>query len=167
MIYGFGLLTMGVAWLLPGHYFPWTGFQQEFLAAAGLALVALSLLVPGGPRRLSVPPIALFALAFAVVPLLQWLAGRLPFATDAVLPTMYLCAFALAIVTGCALTRLRGGTFVAALMGAILAAGLASHHHHPAPDRLRTRLFPTQAQPRTPSRRTDERMRVLCSGSYS
>jgi O-antigen ligase len=126
MIYGFGLLTMGLAWLLPGHYFPWTGFQQEFLAAAGLALVALSLLLPGGPRRLSLPPIALFALAVAVVPLWQWLAGRLPFATDGVVPAMYLCAFALAIVTGCALTRQRGTTFIAALMGTMLAAGMAS-----------------------------------------
>ncbi len=126
MIYGFGLLTMGLAWLLPGHYFPWTGFQQEFLAAAGLALVALSLVLPGGPRRLPVPPIALFALAFAAVPLLQWLTGRLPYATDGVLPAMYLCAFALAIVCGCALTRQHGATFVAALMGTVLVAGLVS-----------------------------------------
>ena len=36
-IVGFALLAL--AWLLPGHYLPWTMFQQEVLAAAaGLLL---------------------------------------------------------------------------------------------------------------------------------
>jgi len=28
MIYVLGLALVAVAWLLPGHYFPWTSFQQ-------------------------------------------------------------------------------------------------------------------------------------------
>ena len=42
MIYAFGLVAIGLAWVLPGHYFPWPGFQQETLAAIGAALIGLA-----------------------------------------------------------------------------------------------------------------------------
>lgn len=126
MIYGLGLIAICLAWLLPGHYFPWTGFQQEFLAASGSALVALGVVMPGGPHRVRVPWIAMLGLGLAIVPMLQWATGQLPFFADAVLSSSYLLAFGLTVVAARALTELHGDRFVAALMGVVLVAGLAS-----------------------------------------
>ena len=126
MIYGFGLITIFMAWLLPGHYFPWTGFQQEFLAATGTCLLAMAIVLPGGPRRLPIPWIATVGLALAAVPLLQWTLGMFPFLADAALPSMYLAAFGLSVVAARALTRVHGQRFVGTLLGTIMVAGLAS-----------------------------------------
>ena len=126
MIYGLGLIAVCLAWLLPGHYFPWTGFQQEFLAASGSALVALGVVMPGGPHRVRVPWIAMLGLGLAIVPMLQWATGLLPFFADAVLSSSYLLAFGLTVVAARALTELHGDRFVAALMGGVLVGGLAS-----------------------------------------
>ena len=41
MIHALGLAAVFGAWLLPGHRYFWPSFQQEALAAAGVAVIAL------------------------------------------------------------------------------------------------------------------------------
>ena len=129
MIYCFGLAAFCIAWLIPGHYFPWTGFQQETTAAIGALLLAVAALASTGMSRLHVPRIAIGALLLAGVPMLQWMAGRVPYLGDAALSSLYLCAFALTIVAATALAHkfndtFAAGVFAAILVGAILSAGI-------------------------------------------
>jgi O-antigen ligase len=127
MIYGFGIAVMCLAWLIPGHYFPWTGFQQETVAAAGASLVGLAALASTpGLRQLPLPRSAIAALALGVVPLMQWALGGLPYFADALLPALYLAGFALTVVASAALAPVRGTRFTTALFGAVLAGAILS-----------------------------------------
>ena len=125
MIYGMGLIALGLAWVLPGHFFPWTGFQQEVLAAIGAALVALAALVSTGQHALPRPRVTLFAV-LAAVPLIQWRLGVIPFFADALLPALYLMAFSLAVIAGAAVYEVHGDRFVAGLFGCFVGAAIVS-----------------------------------------
>lgn len=127
MIYVLAFAAFVIAWLLPGHYFPWHSFQQEAVAAAGALLLGLAAVASPTVRRLPVPWVAVGAFALAAVPLAQWSFGKFPFVADAVLPSLYLSGFALTIVASAALARADGQRFVGALFGAILIAALASN----------------------------------------
>jgi O-antigen ligase len=98
MIRAFGLLALGLAGLLPGHYFPWTGFQQEVLAAIGALVLAVAALVERPPWRVQLTALTLLAGTLAAVPALQWAAGLIAYRSDALLPTMYLMGLGLAVV---------------------------------------------------------------------
>jgi O-antigen ligase len=122
---GLGLLALG--WLAPGHYLPWLSFMQQYVAAFGAMLIALDLVV--GDRRadrVRWPWLACLAAVLAVVPWLQWVAGKVIFLVDALLPSLYLAGFALAFVTGAALNESRGAAWRYALcMTLVLGATLA------------------------------------------
>ena len=126
MIYCFGLAAFCIAWLIPGHYFPWTGFQQETAAAIGALLLAVAALASTGMSRLPLPRIAIVALLLAAVPMLQWMGGQVPYLGDAALSAMYLCGFALTIVAATALARRFNDTFAACVFAAILVGAIAS-----------------------------------------
>ena len=126
MIYVFGLAALCLAWLLPGHYFPWRSFQQEVAAAIGALLLALATLASPRLRRLPVARVALVAVALALVPLAQWWFGKVSYFADALLPSLYLCAFGLTIVAAAALARADGDLFIGGMLAAILVAALAS-----------------------------------------
>lgn len=126
MIYVIGLFGFLVAFLLPGHYFPWTSFQQETLAASGAALCALGVVVTSRDWPARIPPLAWLAVLTAAIPLIQWLTGMLFFRSDAAISALYLLAFALTVVTGSQLYRLHGSQFLGATLGVVLTAALAS-----------------------------------------
>lgn len=125
MIAALGLLGLGLAWLLPGHYFPWTGFQQEVMAAGGAWLLALAAVVsrPAWPPRL--PAMTLVAWGLSLVPPVQWAAGLIPFHSDALLATMYLLGLGLAVLVGQRLASSEGG-FDTALFRMLVLAALAT-----------------------------------------
>lgn len=126
MVYGFGLAALWVAWMLPGHYRPWTSFQQELLAGAGAALMVLASIASGMTRRFMVPWIAPLLASVALLPLVQWVVGSLAFADDAVLPASYLLGTALVIIAARAIVAAGNHGFVTALQSTFLAAALAS-----------------------------------------
>ena len=125
MLYTLGLLGLCIAWLLPGHYVPWTSFQQDAFAAGGATLVGLAAIVTTRQWPVRLPAMAGFALLLALVPLAQWVFGAQPYRLDAALPAAYLVAFAMAIVAGRQLAE-PSGRFVLALFGVIWIAAIAS-----------------------------------------
>ncbi|RRH88057.1 hypothetical protein EH244_14930 [Variovorax beijingensis] len=91
---GTGLI---LTYLLPNHYPPWASFHAD--ALAGVAFIPLLIWVLW-QRDAIVPPLALGALVFALVPLLQLSAGQIGFAGDAVIASLYIAGFALAVLCG-------------------------------------------------------------------
>jgi O-antigen ligase len=124
--FSFGLALLAAGWLLPGHYLPWVSYQQQWAAAAGAALVALSAVLGAPPRSVRCPWLALVFAAFAAVPLLQLAVGQVQFHSDAVLSALYMAALALCVVTGATLTEQRGVAWTDALMATTACAAMAS-----------------------------------------
>jgi O-antigen ligase len=125
MLCALGLFAMCVAWLLPGHNFPWTGFQQEALSAAGALLVVTGAIATRWQSRPRVPLIAMASLLLAAVPMLQWAAGLVTYLSDALLPTAYLAAFAMTIIAGAHLSQVNP-RFPDVVLSTILFAALVS-----------------------------------------
>jgi O-antigen ligase len=121
-----GIVLLGLAYLLPGHYLPWTAFQPQWLSALGALLVAGGLCLKPGSERLPLPALAALALALAVVPMLQHAFGLVPYFSDAQLASLYLAAFALALVAGATPQRTDAETLLTTLLGALLVAGAVS-----------------------------------------
>jgi len=125
MLYTLGLIGICIAWLLPGHYYPWTGFQQDSFAAVGALLAGLGAVVTVRQWPVRVPAMAIIALLLATVPIAQWAFGFLHYRLDAALPAAYVIAFALAIVAARQLAT-SPSRFPLALFGAIWVAAIVS-----------------------------------------
>jgi len=96
------------SWLSPNHYHPWAAFHAQ-LGAAFSAIIFAGLAVTD--RRIADdrwPWLAMAAVLLAAVPWLQFAAGLVSFSGDALLPSLYLLAFAFAQVIGLRLARLHG-----------------------------------------------------------
>ncbi|MBQ0798693.1 MAG: O-antigen ligase C-terminal domain-containing protein [Porticoccaceae bacterium] len=98
----FGLCVV-LAWLLPNHYYPWTAFYNEFVAALGFVSLGITVfwLQPGRLLTMdSVPWIVLVLAALICVPLLQYGVGKIYFLGDAVMAALYLGGLTLVYVLG-------------------------------------------------------------------
>jgi Virulence factor membrane-bound polymerase, C-terminal/O-Antigen ligase/Protein glycosylation ligase len=120
--------AFALCWLMPGHYWPWLSFQQEFAAAIGALLIGLTLLLR--VKGFEWPRLALVAFACAAVPMLQWQFGLVRFFSDALLSALYLAGFGLCIVAGATAVRTRNDRVLASILGALtfgatLCVGLA------------------------------------------
>jgi O-antigen ligase len=124
--YVVGPALFALAWLLPGHFRPWASFQQETLAALAAAVLTLGALCSGVKHAFVLPAPALAAGALAAVPMVQWAAGRIPYFADALLPALYLCAFALTVVAARQLAETHGERSRSALISGLCLAALAS-----------------------------------------
>jgi hypothetical protein len=123
---GFGFLAL--AYLMPGHYVPWPTFEAQTMAALGAILVVASALFnkpSSDGYRLG--RLGWLALALALQPAAQWLGGQLPFLSDAILPTLYLAAFALCVCAGHAFAATNSELTRATLFNALaIAAGFSA-----------------------------------------
>lgn len=118
-----------LSWLLPNHNFPWTSSWQDGLAAISFAiLLTMAALRMKNPRP-RIPRLALLIAVLALVPMLQWLSGRIHFSGDAWLASLYLLGFALALalpgLQAAAIHELLGGLAWAVLLAALASVGLA------------------------------------------
>ena len=95
----FGILLFSCAWLSFDHYRPWVNFHAEAMALFGVSLLTASQLFNKN-RPLEAPRWIWIVVAVAAVPWLQWLAGVSLFSGDAVVVSLYLCGFAVAIALG-------------------------------------------------------------------
>jgi hypothetical protein len=124
-----GLMLLGAAYLMPGHYSPWPAFQAQWAAAIATLLFAFGAAVGRAKRStegLRIPPLALTALLLAFVPPLQLAFGLLPFAADALLSSLYLMGLAFAIVAAAAVVPEGQTETLHWLFAALLAAALVS-----------------------------------------
>jgi O-antigen ligase len=94
---------MLIAWLMPGHFPPWTAFQNDLVSATGLLLLTLAVLT--SPKPPQWPRLAVFCAAASVIPAVQGMSGRIAFSGDAWLAVLYLLAFSLAQVVGHTIMR--------------------------------------------------------------
>jgi hypothetical protein len=106
-----------LCWLLPGHYWPWLSFQQEFTASVAALLFGLALLLRS--RTLVWPPMAWLALACAAIPLLQWQLGLVRFFSDALLSSLYVSGFGLCIAAGATAVKTGQEKMLACVLGGI------------------------------------------------
>lgn len=121
-----------MSFLAPGHYAPWPSFQNQWLAASGMALLAVAVGLASSTcgRKVAWPGPAGLALLSATVPWLQWVGGQVLFVSDALLPSLYFVALACAVVAGAALERWSGSVWIDRLFlalggAAAVSAGLA------------------------------------------
>ncbi|MBD9404658.1 O-antigen ligase C-terminal domain-containing protein [Acidovorax sp. ACV02] len=122
-----GILCL--CYLLPNHYPPWLSFHQEL----GAALAFAPLFFWACTKTACAPAIAYGVGALAAVPLLQLATGRLLFATDAWMTSLYLLGLSLSIYAGalCATVSAKIGgeennISIAPFWGGLLVAGLCS-----------------------------------------
>lgn len=122
-----GLVALCLGLLLPGHYPPWVSFQQQWLAALGVALVGASALrAARGAGGITWPAAARVTLAVSAVPWLQWAAGQIVFASDALLASLFIAGFGLAMVAGASFAGARRAEVIDGLCNVFIAAGVAS-----------------------------------------
>lgn len=97
------------SWLSPNHYLPWTGFHSQLAMAGAATLVALCALAsPWHADADRAPHLAWVALVAALIPWLQFASGVIFFSGDALMPSLYLLAFALAQAVGYRIVVLHG-----------------------------------------------------------
>ena len=99
LLQAFGILLFSCAWLAFDHYRPWVNFHSEAMALFGVGLLAASQLLNKN-RPFKTPHWIWIVVAVAVVPWLQWLTGVSLFSGDAVVVSLYLYGFAVAIALG-------------------------------------------------------------------
>jgi Virulence factor membrane-bound polymerase, C-terminal/O-Antigen ligase len=121
-----GLAALAIAFVMPGHYHPWTAAHQELAATIAVLACGASALVALRSSPWPVPPPAVVAVLLAIVPAAQWAGGLVIFGSDALLAALYLCCFAVATVVGAVLYRVHGAKLLAWLFGTLVAAGVVS-----------------------------------------
>lgn len=129
LVFASGIVVLGAAFLLPGHYLPWASFQPQWASAMAVLLIAGSMVHQSeGAKasRLPLPRLAILALTLALVPPLQFALGALPFLSDALLSSLYLLGVALAIVAGATAATSDRRHLVPWLFAALLAAAMVS-----------------------------------------
>lgn len=117
--------AMALAWLIPNHHLPWAAFYNDAWAAI-VFTAFLWLAVACAQPTIQVSRVACVALGVACVPLLQWLAGRIPLAGDAAVTFSYLMGLSLAIMTGEVLVRRHPYLFLSCVFFAVVVAGVVS-----------------------------------------
>lgn len=117
-----GLFLFVLGWQVPGHFPPWTSFQQQWLAAFGGCWITLAAVWTRRPWRW--PALSLGLLALAMVPWLQWALGQMPFVSDAALPFLYLTAAAVAVAAAANLAAEHTVRWPDLLMTTFLAAAV-------------------------------------------
>ena len=94
-------ILISLAWLLPIHYRPWVTYTGELYAFFALFALAACLF----KEKLQIPKISLPLLALCSVPLIQWGFGLVYFFDKALLSSVYIISFWLAIIFGYNLTQ--------------------------------------------------------------
>ncbi|MDE2158091.1 MAG: O-antigen ligase family protein, partial [Burkholderiales bacterium] len=125
-----GAVLLAIALLLPVGDPPWLSFWREWtsaVAALALLLAALTTLRDTGREiRWPLASMPTAALVLAGAGWLQWACGRVPYRSDALLPSLYFASFAIAVVITAALAEAERDACADRLAAALLCAALAS-----------------------------------------
>jgi O-antigen ligase len=117
--------ALSVPWLVPVHAVPWTGFHADSAMAVVVASMAL-LALPSLRDCWQLPRISMVLACLAIVPVVQWMTGKVIFAGDAVLASAYLLAMSVAIIFGVALHSVKQDQLAMVILGSFgIASGLS------------------------------------------
>lgn len=120
-------------WNVVHHAPPWTAFYNDSLAILGLLMLGLGIYLQAESESSTVIPLTgSCAILFALVPPIQFAIGLIYFNGDALLSSSYLLLLAAAIICGKQLAgsagaRLPDSLATVCLIGALIAATLATH----------------------------------------
>ncbi len=117
-------LALAVTWLLPNHTQPWTAFHSEAWAAVALCLMAWVVLLRN--RKIALSALDLLIAAAALLPVLHYAAGLVPFAGEVWMSSTYLLGFLLAVLCGRMWNAWRPQAMADLLFPAFLLASIAS-----------------------------------------
>lgn len=123
--------TVALAWILPNHYFPWSGFHMD--AWMGCSLMGISLWIHLVARfRVPLTVLPLLALLLLMMLGVQYITGVVLQAGNAWVSAMYLMGFMLAWLTGARWTiankyQFADGLFLAIGLAAFISVGLQLH----------------------------------------
>lgn len=124
MLLGFAVLAL--AFVLPGHYPPWTSFEQEAASFVGAALLGFDVIGRRGTGVFPTPQAVPGLLLVSTVPLWQWLFGQLSYKTDVFVTSLFLLAFAACFMAGSVLIATRRCDFTAGLAAVFIGTGIVS-----------------------------------------
>jgi hypothetical protein len=120
-------MSISLAWLIPNHYPPWQSFHSDLVAGVVLAGLGAWLFFPRKTcGSVLIPWIALFAMAAACIPLLQWCFGHIYFFGVAWTNALYLFGLALAIMLGAHWEEQAANQGADFLFSALILAAIAS-----------------------------------------
>lgn len=91
------------SFVIPNHYVPWLAFYNDYLAALALLSLLIVCVIQVQELRLSILHIFIFILA--LLPITQWLLGRIHFFGDGLMASLYVFGFGLAVFLGGNLTE--------------------------------------------------------------
>ena len=89
-----------LAWLSYDHYRPWSSFHGEALAFAGLWFLMFAFCLANTREGLATPKLTIYVATLALLPWLQFACGVSPFAGSALVVSLYLLGFSVAIWLG-------------------------------------------------------------------
>ena len=90
-------LCMIYAWLSPNHYMPWMTAYSDFSTFLAIVLLTLYLIINN--KTFKLPRILIFFILLAMLPILQFIGGKIPFFGDALIVALYIYAFSLSAFT--------------------------------------------------------------------
>ncbi len=121
----FGLILIGLCWLVTDHYLPWLCAYNDSVAAVALfCLLASTVSRLNSTQPRQVPKVFWALVAVACIPWLQWACGQLAFFDDALLGSVYVLGLALAVLCGFEWSR-RDGPGSAIRMATVVLTGAA------------------------------------------
>lgn len=121
-----GWSMFALSWLLPNHYIPWLNFPSEAMAVSAMAVLLASVILANASGWVRWPASVLCVSGAALLPWIQWAFGISFFAGDALMVSLYLTAWATAIVVGYNVCKRDGGQPVLSLMHMLWVAALLS-----------------------------------------
>ncbi len=91
-------ITILLSWLIPNHYVPWLTSHSEFFAFA--SLIILSIFIFKFINHIYIPKNNIFILLLILIPIIQFLLGKIFFWGDAFIVFIYLFSFFYALCLG-------------------------------------------------------------------
>lgn len=122
----FAFCFFAFSWIMPNHNPPWTSAYQEFSSFfACLILLALTAFLF---RQVSVTPAICFFFLLSVVPILQFWTGKMFFASDALMASLFISGFSVMLLVGLNFSLWEGSRrfFVVMLASVMVAAAVLS-----------------------------------------
>lgn len=98
----FSLLVL--AWLLPNHYLPWLSAYQEFCMFLTALVFNFLLIIK---NKTHIPRVGYFIFLISLIPLIQFYLGIIYNLGDALLVSMYIGFFLIALIGGYSISKLK------------------------------------------------------------